>query len=84
MIGERFETKHLWAPYLRYEPPGIDATDEAVAAFIKGDSQFCDMCSVEYNYVSLEGIIPRDTIGELQAALGSELKKRDANIKRIC
>jgi uncharacterized Fe-S cluster-containing radical SAM superfamily protein len=35
MIVDKLETKRIWEPYLRYEPLGLDASDEAIAAFIK-------------------------------------------------
>ncbi|MCL1915248.1 MAG: radical SAM protein [Desulfovibrionaceae bacterium] len=63
LIAEQLETKESWEPYLRYEPLGIDASDEAVAAFIKGDSRFCDMCPAQPQIVSVEGIIPHKSRG---------------------
>ena len=47
LIADKLETKNLWEPYLSYKPLEIDATDADITAFMKNDSTFCDMCSVE-------------------------------------
>lgn len=58
LIVDQLETRRLWEPYLQYEPLAIDASDAEIAAFIKGDSQFCDMCPSSRRHVSVSGVIP--------------------------
>ena len=58
LIVDQLETKRFWEPYLQYEPLGIDASDAEIAAFIKGNSQFCGMCSTSRQHISVPGIIP--------------------------
>ena len=59
LIVDSLETKRFWEPYLQYKPLEIDASEEKLAAFAKGDSQFCDMCPTEPHMVSVEGIVPQ-------------------------
>ena len=90
LIADRLETKRFWEPYLRYEPLGIDASDETIAAFIKGDSLFCDMCPAEPNIVFVGGVIPQDIHGALRAKnekLGNKcdrMKKELGTLKKEC
>ena len=58
LIMDQLETKRFWEPYVQYEPLRIDASDAEIAACLKGDSRFCDMCSTSCQHVSVPGIIP--------------------------
>ncbi len=40
-----------WAPYLRYEPLGLDASDEEIAAFFsRRQESYCGMCPTRLEY----------------------------------